>query len=116
MEPYVSRLAEIKALTQANHAKQALSELQTKVEFQALIVQFFLQRRFQHVLMATQFYRAVFGEGDTTLKVCKDAEKLFASTTGMPPTVSVVDSLAREAMRDAREGVETYKFLLTKNE
>ena len=30
MEPYVSRLAEIKALTQANHAKQALSELQTK--------------------------------------------------------------------------------------
>ena len=79
-------------------------------------MQFFLQRRFQHVLMATQFYRAVFGEGDTTLKVGKDAEKLFASTTGMPPTVSVVDSLAREAMRDAREGVETYKFLLTKNE
>ena len=93
-----------------------MSELQTKVEFQALIVQFFLQRRFQHVLMATQFYRAVFGEGDTTLKVGKDAEKLFASTTGMPPTVSVIDSLAREAMRDSREGVEAYKFLLTKNE
>ena len=34
----------------------------------------------------------------------------------MPPTVSVLDSLAREAMRDAREGVEAYKFLLSKNE
>ncbi len=54
MEPYVSRLAEIKALTKANQAKQALSELQTKIEFQALIVQFVLQRRFQHVLLATQ--------------------------------------------------------------
>ena len=116
MDPYLSRLAEIKALTAANKAKRELSELQTKIEFQALIVQFFLQRRFQHVLMATQFYRAIFGEGDTTLKVGKDTQKLFASTTGMPPTVSVLDSLAREAMRDAREGVEAYKFLLTKNE
>ena len=66
--------------------------------------------------MATQFYRAIFGEGDTTLRVGKDTEKFFASTTGMPPTVSVLDSLAREAMRDAREGVEAYKFLLGKNE
>ncbi len=112
MQPYVTRLAEIKALSSANKAKRELSELQTKIEFQALIVQFFFQRRFQHVLMATQFYRAIFGEGDTTLKVGKDTEKLFSSTTGMPPTVSVLDSLAREAMRDAREGVEAYKFLL----
>lgn len=116
MEPYTTRMAEIRALTAANKAKRELSELQTKVEFQALILQFFFQRRFQHVLMATQFYRAVFGEGDTTLKVGKDTQKFFSSTTGMPPTVSVLDSLAREAMRDAREGVEAYKFLLTKNE
>ena len=116
MEPYLTRMAEIKAQTAANKAKRELSELQTKIEFQALIVQFFLQRRFQHVLMATQFYRAIFGEGDTTLKVGKDTEKFFSSTTGMPPTVSVLDSLAREAMRDAREGVEAYKFLLGKNE
>ena len=30
--------------------------------------------------------------------------------------MSVLDSLAREAMRDAKEGVEAYKFLLSKNE
>ncbi len=102
--------------TTANRAKRELSELQTKMEFQALIVQFFLQRRFQHVLMATQFYRAIFGDGDTTLKLGGDAKKMFDTTTGMPPTVSVLDSLAREAMRDAREGVEAYKFLLSKNE
>ena len=116
MQPYVTRMAEIKALTASNVARRELSQLQTKVEFQSLIVQFFLQRRFQHVLMATQFYRAVFGDGDTTLKVGDDAKKLFSQTTGMPPTVSVLDSLAREAMRDAKEGVEAYKFLLSKDE
>ena len=116
LQPHLTRLVEIKALTVANRAKRELSELQTKIEFQALIVQFFLQRRFQHVLMATQFYRVVFGDGDTTLKVGDDAKKLFSQTTGMPPTVSVLDSLAKEASRDAREGVEAYKFLLTKNE
>ena len=42
MQPYVTRLGEIKALTTANKAKRELSELQTKIEFQALIVQFFL--------------------------------------------------------------------------
>ena len=116
IQPYLTRLAEIKLETTANKAKRELSEVQTKIEFQALVVQFFLQRRFQHVLMATQFYRAIFGEGDTSLKLNGDAKKMFDTTTGMPPTVSVLDSLAREAMRDAREGVEAYKFLLSKNE
>ena len=116
MTPYVTKLAEIKAQTMAISAKRALSEVQTKLEFQALIVQFFMQRRFQHVLMATQFYRAMFNEGDTTLKVGTDAQKLFQTTTGMPPTVSVVDSLAREAIRDVKEGIEAYNFLLTQDE
>ena len=116
MTPYITKLAELKAQTIAIAAKRATSEIQTKLEFQALIVQFFMQRRFEHVLMATQFYRAIFGEGDTTLKVGTDAQKLFASTTGMPPTVSVVDSLAREAVRDVHEGVEAYNFLLGKDE
>lgn len=116
MAPYLARMAEIKTLTAAHQASRELGQLQSKVEFQALIVQFFLQRRFQHVLMATQFYRAVFGEGDTSLKVGDEAKKLFSQTTGMPPTVTVLDSLAKEAMRDSREGVEAYKFLLGKNE
>ena len=116
MDPYVKRMAEIQGMRSANLAKRELSELQSKVEFQALVVQFFIQRRFQHVLMGTMFYRNIFGDGDTTLKLNGEAKKLFDTTTGMPPTVSVLDSLAKEAMRDAREGVESYKFLLGKNE
>lgn len=109
-------LAELEAAIKANDARKTLSELQVKVEFQALIVQFFMQRRFQHVLMATRFYRAVFTDGDSKLNLGKDATELFQKSTGVPPTISILDSLANEALRDVREGVKAYEFLLEKNE
>ncbi len=115
-QPYITRLAELMALIKLNQAKKELSAIQTKIEFQALIVQFFIQRRFQHVLMATRFYRAVFSDGDTKLQVGKDAKDLFAKSLGMPPTVGTLDSLANEAIRDVREGVQAYNYLLEKNE
>jgi len=115
-QPYITRLAEILALIKVNQAKKELSELQTKIEFQALIVQFFLQRRFQHVLIATRFYRAVFSDGETKLQVGKDAKDLFAKSLGMPPTVGTLDSLANEAIRDVREGIQAYTYLIQKNE
>ena len=110
------RLVEVRARIAANNVKQQVSEVQARIEFQALIVQFFLQRRFQHVVMATRFYRHLFDDGDTSLKVGKETKDLFAKGTGMPPTVGVLDSTANEAMRDVREGVEAYNFLLQKHE
>jgi len=116
MQQYTTRLAEIMATIKANQAKKELSELDAKVEFQALLVQLFLQRRFQHVLIGTRFYRAIFTDGDTTLKVGKDANDLFANSTGMPPTVGTLDSMANEVIRDVREGVQAFQFLLGQNE
>ncbi len=116
MQPYITRLAEIKALVLANQAKKELSALQAKIEFQSLCAQLFLQRRYQHVLIATRFYRNVFRDGDTTMRVGNDAKDLFAKTTGMPPTVGTLDSMANEAIRDCRESIQAYEFLLEKNE
>src|SRR5260370_40570838 len=110
------RLAEMVARQKANDAKRELSEIQAKVEFQALIVQPFLQRRFQHVIMATRFYRALFSDGDSKLNVGNDTRDLFTRSAGMPPTVSTLDSMANEAMRDVREGVRAFDFLLDKDE
>ena len=110
------RIAEVELQIKNNQLKREISEIQAKVQFQALIVQFFLQRRFQHVLMATRFYRAVFTEGDTKLNVGKDTKDLFEKSSGMPPTVGTLDSMANEAIRDVREGVKAFDFLLTKNE
>jgi hypothetical protein len=129
LAPYVQRLAEVNARIIANTAKREISEVQARVEFQALITQFFLQRRFQHVVMATRFYRHIFNDGNTTITgssskegkaQTKDKDKgmaeLYMKEVGMPLTVGVVDSLANEAMRDVSEGVEAYNFLLQKNE
>jgi hypothetical protein len=113
---YTTHLAEIMATIKANQAKKELSELDAKIDFQALIVQLFLQRRFQHVLIGTRFYRAIFTDGDTSLKVGKDANDLFANSTGMPPTVGTLDSMANEVIRDVREGVQAFQFLLSQNE
>ncbi len=113
---YGRQLAERLAAIKANQVKKELSELQAKVEFQALMVQFFLQRRFQHVLMSTRFYRALFTDGDTKLNLGKDATDLFQKSTGMPPTVSIIDSTANEMIRDVREGVKSFDFLLEKKE
>ncbi len=116
MQPLVTRLAEVNALLKANDVKQEVSQLQAKIEFQSLLVQLFLQRRFQHVLIGTRFYRAIFTEGEGQLQVGEDAKSFFARSTGMPPTVSTVDALAGEMIRDVAEGVRAFNFLLEKDE
>jgi len=116
MQPYTSRLAEIMATIKTNQAKKELTILEAKIEFQALFVQLFLQRRFQHVLIGTRFYRAVFNSGESKLEVGKDTKDLFSKSTGMPPTVGTMDALAHEAIRDVRETVQSFRFLLQKNE
>ena len=114
--PYATRLAETMAQIKANQVKSALSEIEVKIQFQALMTQLFLQRRYQHVLMSTRFYRAVFTDGDTKLTLGKDAKDLFEKSTGAPPTVSTLDALANEAIRDVREGVKSYEFLVENRE
>ncbi|MBN8709096.1 MAG: hypothetical protein BGO12_08680 [Verrucomicrobia bacterium 61-8] len=116
MQPIITRLAEVNALMKANQLKKEVAELQVKIEFQALIIQHFLQRRFQHVLIGTRFYRSIFSDGDSQLRVGEDAKSLFAKTTGMPPTVGTLDSTANEIIRDVRQGIDAFKFLLEKNE
>jgi hypothetical protein len=110
--PETQRLVEVQAMIKKNQLTKELNSVQMKIQFQALIVQYFMQRRFQHVLMATRFYRAVFSDGDTSIAVGKDTHDLFANSTGMPPTVGTIDSMANEAIRDVREGVQAYEYLL----
>lgn len=116
IQPYDLRIAEISAIMQANKVKGELKELQAKIGFQSLIVQLFLQRRFQHVLIATRFYRNVFTDGDDQMRVNGASKDLFEKSTGMPPTVSTVDSMANEIIRDVGEGVDAYNYLIDHDE
>ncbi|HET7239100.1 MAG TPA: hypothetical protein VFI76_08730 [Terrimicrobiaceae bacterium] len=116
MQPIVTRLAEVNALIRANQLKREVAELQVKIDFQSLIVQHFLQRRFQHAIIGTRFYRNIFADGDSQLRIGEDAKSLFAKTSGLPPNMGTIDSMANEIMGDVREGIQAFAFLLEKNE
>jgi hypothetical protein len=116
MQPYMTRTAEIESMIKANLVKREISEIQSKIEFQALILQMFMQRRFDHALLGISFYRQLFDDGETKLKVGSEAEMAIGKYTGVPPTLGVLESLAREAIKDVQEGVEAYDYLLKQNE
>jgi hypothetical protein len=116
MQPHAQRLAEANALLKANQVKSEISELQTRIEFQSMIIQLFLQRRFRHALIASRFYRGIFTDGDNKLRLGERAKSLFARVADIPPTINSIDSLSSEAIRDVRESVEAVKFLLQKDE
>ena len=115
MQPILTWLAEVTALTRANQLKREVAELQVKIEFQSMIIQHFLQRRFQHVLIGTRFYRSIFADGDSQLRVGEDAKNLFGKTSGLPDD-GHDRFAANQIVRDVREGVQAFKFLLEKNE
>lgn len=187
------KLSEAGQTIQNNKARMASLELTAKGYLQALIMQFFATRRFEHVIIANRFYRAIYTDGDNSIDVFKkmvskipvnkdagqakiEAEfdpkvsgeargggyvagragangtdagggtfvpsgqsfsaqgaKLGVQNLGVESLVggaataaqavsklinslSQLDGLANEAIRDVNEGVDAYKFLLTKNE
>ena len=114
----IKNIVEIDATRIANATKMGVAELRAKVEFQALIVQFFLQRRFEHCILATRLYRVLFEDGDAALKLKEgsDVEKLFVQSTGVTPTVSALDAMANEAIRDVDEGIQAFIYLAERDE
>jgi len=112
------RITEIDGMKKENMTKGEIQIFQAKVQYQALMMQFFVQRRFEHVVMASRFYNQIFKDGDSKLHIDKksDMSKLFSESLGTSPTVSALDSLASEAVRDVDQGVEAFKFLLEKKE
>ena len=115
---YIQRLAEIEALRIANKTKIGISEVQAKIEYQALILQFAVQRRWEHVLIATRIYRRLFRDGDGVVEIKKDsdADKMLAKGLGLTPTVTSLDMFANEVLREVDEAVVAFEFLADKNE
>ncbi len=118
IQRYVQRIAEVEAERVANRAKMELSEVEAKLEFQALVVQFFLQRRFEHVVMAARFYTEFFKDGAGRLEFQEgsEVEQSFSKTIGFNPTITTLDAFANEAIRDVDQSVESFTFLLEQGE
>ena len=116
VQRFVQRIAEVEAERVKNMAKMELAQLQAKIEFQAMILQFFIQRRFEHVIMAARIYTEFFQDGNGKLDFEKgsDIEKSFSQSLGFSPTVTTLDSFANEAIRDVNEGVQSFEYLIEK--
>ena len=117
-QEYTRRLDEIEVLKKGHQLKTEVKTELAKMQYQALMVQFFLQRRFEHVIMASRFYNMIWRDGDGTLYLDEksDVNKLFTESLGVSPTVSTLDSLANEAIRDVNKSVEAFLFLVDRSE
>ncbi len=115
---YLRRIAEIEALKKKNIAQTELQTLQSKIQYQANMIQWFVQRRYQHVLMASRFYNQIWKDGDSALRIDKnsDVSKMFTESLGVSPTVSTLDSLANEAIREVDKAIEAFNFLVERSE
>lgn len=65
------KVSEIGQTIANNKLRIAALELSAKGYLQALIMQFFATRRFQHVIIANRFYRALYTDGDNSIDVFK---------------------------------------------
>jgi len=112
------RIIEIEAMKKKNELKGEVQIVQAKIQYQALMMQFFMQRRFQHVLMASRFYNQIWTDGDSKLHIDKnsDTSKLFNESVGFSPTVASLDTFSSEFIRDCDKGVEAFNFLVDKGE
>ena len=112
------RILEIEALKKTHQGKSELNMLQARIEYQALLAQLFIQRRFEHVIIGTRFYNLIFQDGGSKMHLKKGSsvDKFFAEGLGVEPTVTGLDSAANEAMRKAKSLVKGFQNHLEYNE
>jgi hypothetical protein len=77
MEPTKRELDSISQTIERNKMRIATAEASAKFQLQSLILQLFVQRRYQHVIIANRFYRSLFDDGDQSIESFEQmAEKL----------------------------------------
>ena len=115
---YIKSIADIEARMKMNDTAIGLSEVTSKVQFQALMVQLFMQRRFEHAIIACRLYPHMFRDGDSVLQLDdnSDLKKMFSASMGMPPTVSLIDGFSAEAIRGVDEAVVAFEQLVLRQD
>ena len=99
-------LAETEAKIKASETGAALTGLQAKLQFQTALVNLFLQRRFQHCLIAASFYRFIFKGSAQEMEVGKKEIQSFLPSSDLSLTVDTLEFLAREAINDTESAMK----------
>ena len=115
-EPERKRLSKIERKILENEAYEATSRASQKLEYQSLVLQFFVQRRFQHALIANDFYRYIFSAEENTLEGADILRSQVFGDLDVKITTSTLDTLANEAIADVDGSLQTIDFLLEQGE
>lgn len=112
-----AEIAEGKAKKGANIAANEASLALAKLNYQSVIVGFLLQRRFDHAVIGARVYRHLFRDGDTRMNLDKesDAYKMFTGISGLPPTITTIDTMASTARREVEQCIEAVYGALAQN-
>jgi hypothetical protein len=112
------RIAEIEAMKKANLIRTEAQTIQTKAQYQVSMIQWFAQRRYEHVLMAARFYNQIWKDGDATLRIDQnsDVSKLFSQSVGVSPTVASLDAISNEAIRETSKYIEAFDMMVSRGE
>ena len=102
-------LAETEAKIKAAETGAMLSGVQAKLQFQTTLVNLFLQRRFQHCLIAASFYRYIFKGTAQQLEVGKKEILSFLPSSDLTATVETLEFLSREAMNDTESAMQAVR-------
>ncbi len=112
-----AEIAEGKAKKGANIAANEASLALAKLNYQSVIVGFLLQRRFDHAVIGARVYRHLFRDGDTRMNLDKesDAYKMFTGISGLPPTITTIDTMASNARREVEQCIDAVYGALAQN-
>jgi len=110
------RMASSKAQVVAAETTLAAIGASAVLQYQSQIVSLLLSRRFQHVIVATSFYRNIFKSTSQAFEVGKDDLATFFPIQNFIPTADSVEGLATEARIDVLIGLKAVNTLYDSNQ
>lgn len=116
LEPAKKRLAETEAKIKENRSFEMTSRMNQKLDFQSLIVQFFIQRRYYHAMIANDFYRYIFTAEDGKIEGVDSLKNQVFGGVDIKLTTSTIDALSKEAINDVEKSVKAADFLISRGE
>jgi hypothetical protein len=98
-------------MTQANMAATSaaisIKGNLAKFQFQSQIVYLMLNRRFEHALMAANFYRVIFKSSSQKIEVGLDLLSKFLPKSDLVYTVEALEQICKEALNDVKGTMQT---------
>ncbi len=95
------------------YAKQSLLDADTatlaahvKLEYQTQVLTFIMQRRFQHSLLAGEFYEHIFKGSAQDMQVAQQQISSFINTDHIMPSVTSIEFVSHEAMAEVDSGMK----------